>query len=321
MSHTGLSNPRIERMAQTMAKKGHTLLFLGGAPVTRKSVFEETRSLPLPSGPRIVYDNNVGKRWLKEIESFKPDIVHAHNITAGHFLLGSELPVIFDDHEVLSKQPFMYASRPFVRRMAAKVFWRQLPKWEKEMALRFPVITISEGLADYYRQYSSNVGVAVNTPTLGEVEWLEDVPKREGSVYIGGDFSLPKFNPYRDMSGLRELLKFDIVSGLPHNEMMQRITHYRIGLTPFKPHPFQTLCNSNKNYEYLHAGLQVVLQKNFKHLFIDDPYVHSFTDYSDIVEVVNTIPDKESAAIMKHARNRYVWENQEKVILNAYNSI
>ncbi|MFW9976005.1 MAG: glycosyltransferase [Candidatus Thorarchaeota archaeon] len=235
VSHTGLNNPRIERMAQTMAKQGHTLLFLGGAPVTRKSVFDETRSLPIPSGLRILYDSNVKKRWLKEITSFKPDIVHAHNIITGHFLLDSELPTIFDDHEVLSKQPFMYASRPFIRRMAAKVLWRHLPKWEKDMALRFPIITISEGLANYYRQYSSNVEVVVNTPSLNEVEWLENFPQRKGLVYIGGDFSLKKFNPYRDMSGLRDLLEFDIISGFPHDEMMKRLTHYRIGLTPFKP--------------------------------------------------------------------------------------
>lgn len=303
-----------------MAKQGHTLFFLGGEPVTRKSVFEETRSLSIPSGPRIVYDSNVQKRWITEIESFNPDIVHAHNILAGHFLLSTELPVVFDDHEVLSKQPFMYASRPFIRRMAAKVIWREFPKWEKEMAERFPVITISEGLANYYRQFSSNVGVAVNTPTLSEIEWLENPPEREGMVYIGSDFSLPKFNPYRDMSGLQDLLKFEIVNGLPHNEMMERITHFRIGLTPFKPHPFQCLCNSNKNYEYLHAGLQVVLQKNFAHIFTEDPYVHPFTDYSEIVAVVETVPEKDPDEIMKHAREQYVWENQEKIYLEAYKS-
>jgi hypothetical protein len=323
ISEGGLPDPRVERMALTMKNEGHELSFIGGETIKGQylGAFSKASTVPLGNSLQIVYDPRVKKNWLKAIEEARPDVVHANNVIVGHFLLDSELPTIFDDHEVLSNQPFMYASRPFIRRMAAKVLWRQLPKWEKDMALRFPIITISEGLANYYRQYSSNVEVVVNTPSLKEVEWLENVPQRKGLVYIGGDFSLKKFNPYRDMSGLRDLLEFDIISGFPHDEMMKRLTHYRIGLTPFKPHPFQVLCNSNKNYEYLHAGLQVVLQRNFSHTFIDDPYVHPFLDYTDIVDVINAVPEMDPEEIMKHARNRYVWENQEQIILNAYKRI
>ncbi len=316
--HTGLANPRIQKSANTMAKDGHTLLFIGGEPVKGKSVFSEIRHLALPSGPRIAYDTRVKDKWIKEIESFKPDIVHAHNTIVGHFLLDTELPVLLDDDEVYSQQPWMYQARPFARRMLAKVMWRQFPKWEREMAKRYPVITVSEGLADYYRQFTSRVSVVINTPALDQVERLENPDDRKGLVYIGRDFSWPKFIPFRDMTGLREILEFDIVEGLPYHEMMDRLVHYKIGLTPYRPHPFQLLCNANKNYEYLHAGLQVVVQRNFAHLFQDDEYVHPFTDYSDIVEVVNSVPEKDSNEIMKHARRNYIWENQETLIKDAY---
>jgi hypothetical protein len=197
--------------------------------------------------------------------------------------------------------------------------WRQFPKWEKRMAERYPVITVSEGLADYYKQYTSRVSVVINTPTLNQVERLENPKDRKGLVYIGRDFSWPKFIPFRDMTGLRDILDFDIIAGLPHYEMMDRLVHYKIGLTPYRPHPFQLLCNANKNYEYLHAGLQVVVQRNFAHLFEGDPYIHPFTDYSKIVDVVNSIPDKDSGDIMAHARQNYVWEKHEDRIRDAYN--
>jgi IS1 family transposase len=301
-----------------MARDGHTLLFMGGEPVTEKSVFSETKHLPLPSGPRIVYDARVKAKWIKEIESFNPDIVHAHNTIVGHFLLATELPVVVDDDEVYSQQPWMYQARPFARRVLAKIMWRQFPKWEQNMAERYPVITVSEGLADYYRQFTSRVRVVINTPTLNQVERLENPDDRDGLVYIGRDFSWPKFIPFRDMTGLREILDFDIIAGLPHREMMDHIVRYRIGLTPYRPHPFQLLCNANKNYEYLHAGLQVIVQRNFAHLFRGDPYVHPFTDYSEIVDVVNAVPDKDAGDIMKHARQNYIWENQEDLIKEAY---
>ncbi|MHA2208153.1 MAG: hypothetical protein ACXABV_03200 [Candidatus Thorarchaeota archaeon] len=302
-----------------MAKDGHTLLFIGGEPVEGESIFQETKHLPLPSGPRIVYDNRVKTKWIKEIENLKPDIVHAHNTIVGHFLLDTELPVVLDDDEVYSQQPWMYQARPFVRRLLARVMWRQFPKWEKQMAERYPVITVSEGLADYYRQFTSRVSVVINTPTLTQVEGLENPEDRDGLVYIGRDFSWPKFIPFRDMTGLRDLLDFDIIAGIPHHEMMNRLVHYMIGLTPYRPHPFQLHCNANKNYEYLHAGLQVVVQRNFAHLFEGDPYIHPFTDYSEIVDVVNSVPDKDSGDIMAHARQNYVWERHEDRIRDAYN--
>jgi hypothetical protein len=304
-----------------MAKEGHTLLFLGGEPVTEKSIFEETRHLSLPSGPRIVLDSRVKRKWLEEISSMKPDVIHAHNITVGHFLLDAEYPVIFDDDEVYSRQPYMYAGRTFIRRMAAKLLWNRFPKWEKQMAERFPIITVSEGLADYYRQFTSDVSVVPNTPSLKEVEWLTDKDERAGLVYIGNDFNWHSFLPFRDMTGLRDLIDFEIISGLPHDNMMERLTNYCIGLTPYRPHPFQLVCNANKNYEYQHAGLQVVVQYNFSAIFKGNPYVHPFKDYSEIKEVIDSVEPQDSQDIMNYARTHYVWEKNEHVIKDVYKRI
>ena len=323
ISDAGLPDPRVERMALTMKKKGHDVVFLGGRDIRGQhlSAFSETRAELLPSGPKIVHDPRVKRRWLRAIGEMKPDVVHAHNVVVGHFLLDTDYPAIFDDHEHLSAQRCVFMSRPFVRRTAARLLVRKFPRWERALAERFPVLTVSEGIADYYRRYTSNVGVVINTPMLDEVSWIESPPKREGLVYMGGDFNWPRFIPFRNMSGLREILDFDIVSGLPHREMMKNLAKYRIGLTPYRPHPFQLVCNPNKNYEYLHAGLQVLLQENFSHLFEDNKFVHSFRDYDGILNVVDSIPEANPERIMEMALDRYIWEKRENAIVSAYKAV
>jgi len=323
ISDAGLPDPRVERMASTMKKKGHDVVFLGGRDIRGQhlSAFSETRAELLPSGPRIVHDPRVKRRWLRAIREMRPDVVHAHNVVVGHFLLDIDYPVVFDDHEWLSAQKFVFMARPFVRKTAAKLLIRKFPEWERALAERFPVLTVSEGIADYYRQYTSNVGVVINTPMLDEVSWIENEPERKGLVYMGGDFSWPRFIPLRNMSGLREILDFDIVTGLPHREMMKTLTKYRIGITPYRPHPFQRVCNPNKNYEYLHAGLQVLLQENLSHLFEGNRFVHSFRDYNDILNAVDSIPEANPEHIMEMARDRYIWEKRENAIISAYNAV
>lgn len=320
ISDTGLPDARVERMAMTMKKDGHELLFLGGHKVRGQDMpaFSETKTVPLGIGPRIVHDSRIKKRWLAAIDEIKPDVIHAHNVIVGHFLLDTEYPVVFDDHENFSAQKFVFMSRPFLRRTAARLLVRKLAVWERELAQAYPVITVSEGIADYYRQYTNNVSIVVNIPMMVEVDWLVNPPSRAGLVYMGNDFSKPRFTPCRDMTGLRDILSFDIVSGLSHKEMMMKLSNYKIGLTPYMAHPFQRISNPNKNYEYLHAGLQVVLNETFAHLYEGDPYVHQFRDYDDIRNVVDSVPEVDGMEIMQHARKKYIWEKQENVVKAAY---
>lgn len=315
-----LPDPRVERMAKTMKKDGHELVFLGGKPTEYQnlSAFSEVKTVPLGIGPLIAYSPRIKKRWLTAISEIKPDVIHAHNVIVAHYLLGTEYPAIFDDHECLSKQRFMLAVRTPIRRAAAWFLVRKYEGWERELAMRFPVLTVSEGIADYYREYTSKVGVVNNMPMLEEVDWLPNPPSRSGLVYMGPDFTDSRFRPSRDMTGLRDILSFDTVSGLPHREMMTKLSNYRIGLTPYRPHPFQRISNPNKNYEYLHAGLQVVLCETFAHIFEGDPYVHSFSNYDDIRSVIEAAPLVDGMEVMEHARKEYIWENQERVVKASY---
>ena len=320
ISDSGLPDPRVERMALTMRDEGHELIFLGGREIKGQnlSAFSNAKTVPLGNGPRIAHDPLLKRKWIKAIDSINPDTVHAHNVLVGHYLLDTEYRAIFDDHENLSRQRFVFMSRSFFRRNVARVLLRKIPEWEREMAKRYPVLVTSSGAAALHKKYTSRIGIVNNKPFLREVEWLQSPQRREGLVYMGNDFSQLKFTPMRNMTGLNRLLDFDIVDGLPQREMMRKLATYRIGLLPYLPHPFQLDCNPNKGYEYLHAGLQVVVNRNYMNVFHNDPYVHFFENYNDIVEVVESVPEIDGTEIMNHARANYIWDKSVDVVKEAY---
>jgi hypothetical protein len=303
-----------------MKNLGHELLFLGGTPIQSQGLnaFSETFYEPITNSFRVSLEPSFKRRWLKRIDQIQPDVVHAHDIIAAAMMLDSDYPVVYDDHEYWSRELFKYSSRSFFRRMVSKPLARAIPKWERKVLIKYPVITVSGVIAEEHRLLSKFVGVTKNYPMLKEVENLKPCANGEGIVYIGGDFNLQKFLPHRDMSGLSDVIDFDRLSDLPHLEMMEKLTHYRFGLTPWKQHPFHKYCEPNKTYEYLHAGLQVIATDSLSNQFQDVKYIHSFIEYSQIPDLIGHLENYESEEIMNYARQKFIWENQEKIIQEAY---
>lgn len=319
-SHGGLPDGRIEKSALVMRDRGHEMVFLGGHPIKRQDygAFSETHHVPVANHFRIVFDSRFKRKWLREIDEIRPDVVHAHNLIAASMMLGSDYPVVYDDHEYWSKQDFRFSSRSLVRQLVGKPLIRITPRWETEILTHYPVLTVSENIAKEHREKSKHVEVTKNFPLTAEVKGLPNPSDRKGFVYIGSDFDIERFGQHRNMTGLRDAISFDVISGVPHPQMMERLTHYKIGLTPWLPHPFHKYCDPNKNYEYLNAGLQVLITSTLKEPFQDDPYVHSFTVYEKIPSVIDQLPEQDPATIMAHARKHYVWERNEHKIRGIY---
>lgn len=319
-SHMGLPDSRIEKTALTMKKQGHELMFLGGQPVQSQDLnaISKTYHVPVGNNFTLVVDPRIKKRWIRKIDDIAPDVVHAHNIVAAAMMLDTSYPVVYDDHEYWSRQMFKFTSRDFIHRVAAKPLIRAIPKWERRLLETYPVLTVSEHNAEDHRRHSSHVEVTRNFPSIEEVSSLVDQEDREGAVYVGNDFNLSKFFPHRNMTNLHSVINFDIITGLRHDVMMERLTQYRIGLTPWLPHPLHWYCDPNKHYEYMNAGLQVVVTSTLCEPLSNDPYVHAFESYDSLPELMKTIPNIPGSEIMKHARNKYIWEKQESIITGIY---
>jgi hypothetical protein len=320
LSHTGLPDLRIEKTAQIMKDEGHELIFLGGRPATRQNLaaFKETRYLHLGNDLEVALSPFPRRRWLREIEDIRPDIIHAHNIIVARFLLGTDYRAIYDDHEYWSKQTFKYAERKMPRGLASRPLMYLIPIWERKVLSRYPTLTTTSNAASEHRRYCSWVGVTRNCPMRQQIAFLDLNNERKGIVYTGNDFEREKFLPHRDMTNLRSYLDFDVINGLSHREMMERLVFYRIGITPWLPHPWHPYSDANRNYEYLHAGLQVIVNQSIKKLFHDNPFVHAFQSYAGLKDVIDGIPDSDPQEIADYAKKEYLWDDQKGTIIEAY---
>ncbi len=321
ISHAGLPDIRVEKTALTMKKQGHEVIFLGGLPIRGQhlNVFEETHHVPLGNSLQIVFDPRVKRRWIREISKLKPDFIHAHNCIVAHFLIDEDFAVIFNDHELMSKQTAKFEIRPFIRRMAVKPMAMSFAKWERALAERFPVITTHPNMTKEYQKIAKFVTTVPNVPVLSQVEGLDHSYERHGNVYVGGDFNLKRFIPYRDLDGLRNLIEFDIITGVSHREMLERLLHYKVGLTTWHPHPWHKYSDANRNYEYFHGGLPVLTNRIIKNaLFEDIPFAYAFDKYSEIPQVIEEMQDVDHQAIGKYALEHFIWEKFEPRIIDAY---
>ncbi len=311
---------RIEKSAYTMARRGHELLFIGGRKAEFQNIgaFSETHHLPIRNNLYVVFSRALRRRWADAVRRLDPDIVHAHNVIVAMFIHDLGVPTVYDDHEYWSQRSFLYRTKKLPRGFASWPLMLKIPHYEDMVLRKFPTLTINESIANDHRQRCPWVGVTPNVPRLVDVEGLPMPDDRNGIVYIGGDFKLSRFVPHRDMTGLRQYLKFDVVTGLPYRGMMERLTHYRVGLTPFRQHPFHRYCSSNKTYEYLHAGLQAVVTDSLFRPFTGCPYVYPFHSYAELQTMIDNLPDESPEDIMHYAREHYTWERFEPVIVKAY---
>jgi hypothetical protein len=322
--HNQLPDSRVEKAASVMKARGHNMIFLGGKPSSGQflNVFDEVHYLP-KRGAFSLLNPIHRKKWLNKIRSLNPDVIYAHDILVANYLLDLDIPGIYDDHEYWSKQILMERKPGIKQKISVPLLQRKVVKWERDLVSRFPTIVTNERVAEEHRKFGTWVGVTLNCPSLKQVMHIhpDDSYTRQGLVYTGADFKKDSFDPHRDMTGLKDIIEFDIITGLPHHEMMTQLTKYRIGLTPWRYHPILEFKNQNRNYEYLHAGLQVLLSEHLRWQFPNDPYVHSFSDYEEILDVLERIPDVKSSKIIEHARKNYLWDNQEHVILEAYEKV
>lgn len=293
------------------------------------------------------------ERQIKSvIDDIRPDIIHAHNIFAAHYASLFDVPVVFDDHECYSK--FAKAKHEYDTtlrgRAISKLKQTRWSKWEREVSEHSPVITVSPGIAEYYKTLASDVFVVPNYPmstdiVLDQLRYSADNPTLN-SVYLGTDST---FNPstIRNISGLHEtfdtctgrLLRIGVKSpntsfirsfgNIPMSDAysyMQDAGH--IGLIPWKQHWFHPLCSPNKSYEYAHCGLHLIITDDLT--FVIDEFrglcdiIHNYDELHERLAYYNSHRDEldsKRLATLNYAKKHFIWETQESKILEAYKKV
>lgn len=321
-SHKGLPDHRIEREAYVAKAAGHSVEFLGMGNKTSPSldVFDRITMLRNINNREAARDRSIRTEWTEAVKTIDPDIVHANDIIPAKFTLATGYPMVYDDHEYWSKQLIQFEVWPFYKRIAIRPFTRAVPIWEKEILKTHVTLTVSEAIAREHRRYCSHVFVLNNYSLKEEVELLDAVRNREGAVYVGSDFDRKKFAPHRDLTGLTDCVNFDVLSGLPRAEMYKNLIKYRLGLVPFRVHPYHEYADSSKTYDYLACGLQVLMSRMIFEAHGRLPFTHPFDDYSELANMIKTCKNVSSSEIMEYSHKQLVWDAQKDKLFEAYDT-
>jgi len=261
-------------------------------------------------------------RLRQQILDYDPDVIHAHNIVAAVAASRSDYPTVYDDHEWWSNMSSMYINTSDLLRLPARaIIMLRMRRWEREIVSKHPTFVTNERVAIEQRKKYPWVEPLNNYPLLSEIEHIRNTNDRKGLVYVGNDFSSPFFGRHRDMKGLRDILDFDIVTGMTHREMLSVLITKRVGLIPWRPVAFSWWVSPNKLYEYLHCGLPVVTNHQIKHGEGQDiPYVYAFRrlDYGDIHDVIQQAELAHPDEIMAFARENFILDRLKETVMSAY---
>ncbi len=221
-------------------------------------------------------------------------------------------------------------------------------KWEKELVSTIPTITVSNEIANSLRVIgnSNKIFVVPNFPMKFEIG-NSNKPSRHNrlsSVYAGSDGYNKKKYPNKNLDGLTDLFtKNDIgdltiigwngefsnnikYTGFLHRiDMFKEMSNHSIGLIPFKKHWFHEYMNSNKAYEYAHAGLYVMCTNSLKDTQAAlNQHCITFDNHEEMKEELlyfkNNMDElyEKRLKLFDYARNNLIWELNEKKILDAY---
>jgi glycosyltransferase involved in cell wall biosynthesis len=221
-------------------------------------------------------------------------------------------------------------------------------KWEKEIVSSYPTITVSDKIAEELKVKfnARRVFVVPNYPMKSEVK---DFGKPQfhsdlSCIYAGVE-PLPGITlAQRNIVGLiHTFSKYDLgkitmigicgesyskvkyIGFLSRQDMFKEMFGHSIGLIPWKRHWSHVFVNPNKAYEYAHAGLFVMCTSSFK-VITETLQKHciTFEDYEDMASKLIYLKENldelysKRLKIFNYARDKLIWEKNERNIIAAY---
>lgn len=359
VSDSGLPDLRIERAALSAKKQAHNVYFAGLKKrqcFLSEKLFEKTFILPWRGASRFhlpLFSYLLSKKFKNVLSETQADIIHAHNIFSAKLASEFNVPFVFDDHEFLSKGSVARAESSFLtlrKKLSLKFASGLQYEWEREVASKTSIITVSNGIAREYRKIGASVFVVPNMPTIMETAGLPKVSSSTpissslSAVYVGNEATRSPL-VFRDISEtLRIFEEYDVgkltivgdnelssnppiysTGFLPHDQMMKELTRHHIGLLTWKKHWYHKYCNPNKPYEYAHAGLFVISTSDLTSVIEAlGTFCKPFDDYRELIEMLLYYKDNlreltnRRAEIQRYAQENLIWEKNENQIFNAY---
>ncbi|WP_414054794.1 glycosyltransferase [Macrococcus equi] len=235
-----------------------------------------------------------GLKLIKAVKKYNPDVIHANDFDMLFFSYFFKKPnqiLIFDAHEIYAKNG-MIAKSALLSKLVEKAEKKMLSKVDH-------FITVSHAAKTYYqsRKYPKEATVITNVPIKKEISVIEKshnfqvlyqgivsegrgyeefaqaaefVDKNIELVVRGYGPTMPEIENLKIKKQLSNLLIEDPVE---MDEMIRVATSSHVGVVMTKPISANyEYTISNKFFEYLHAGLPLILSPVKEHKYLNDKF-------------------------------------------------
>jgi glycosyltransferase involved in cell wall biosynthesis len=344
-----VSNPHSRNVFSKIYKISWTAKARLGLPFYWHSVKKQLEKVLNETKPDVIHAHNIFS--AKMVSEFRiPFVYDDHEFWPVYVKRQSEASEQSQKNVQMFSQAWpRAAARKVLRELLTSRAIRLWTSWEKEIVSSHPTITVSEQIAAEMRisYHAKNVFVVPNFPMFSEVKDFEK-PRFHNSlssVYAGGDGRNIDKYPNRNIDDLdNTFLKKDIgnlviigwngtspsnkisyAGFLPRQDMFHEMFHHSIGLIPWKQHWSHNFISPNKTYEYAHAGLVVACTYSFSVIKeILKEHCVTFEDYADMASKLMYFKEnldelyKKRLQIFGYARDKLIWEKNEKNITEAY---
>jgi len=355
VSDDPLPDARVEKMAY-LSRKRNWRTFFAGPGFNRfalgENVFDKLFFVPWNRYIRLGFQPHLGqvRRKLKEIiDGTKPDLIHAHDLFAARVICDSGYPFVFDDHELVSlqkKSDIEWECSDLSDRTAGRYEMWKWSRWERELSHKAPVITVSDGIAQFYAKLGAKVFIVPNYPSeyeLSRAHFRRKKDEKFAVVYLGNDISSSS-KPFRDARGIVDIfeelgIRFVVIGDarlpskgvvvsknyVPHLELYEIMSTYHVGLIPWNKHWFHRYANPNKPYMYAHSGMVVVATSSLQNVIqAFKGKVRTIEGHSDLRETLLELSQDVDEVLKEGKDNKrlagrfFIFERYEKEMMEAY---
>jgi glycosyltransferase involved in cell wall biosynthesis len=354
LSHTGLPDPRVERLA-LLAKSYCHSMFLGptsGKVRLSKNAFENVYTANEFSTGSILglpgFYSKLRHEVGKFISQINPDLIYAHNVIAGKIASDLSTPFVYDDHEYWTRQALLRRIGNFnlltKLKNSARYFLapRVYRKWEKQIfSSAAAIVTVSEAIAKEHKRRNPMCVVVPNFPLSWEFEKTIPLSAHKGyirAICLASDFegTLEHRQASKNIDALEQEggMYVDWVGKSPpsHWKWIKKrswispskiistlASEYQIGLMPYQSHWYHRYSMPNKAASYSNAGLILVLNNDYYSLrsFFPKWSYYTFKNVTELKSIVRVLRNKAPEDILITRLRLQNWAH-EHVVLERY---
>lgn len=290
-----------------------------------------------------------GLKLINHLKKFNPDVIHANDFDMlffAYFVKKKNQNLIYDAHEIYAKNG-MISKVPLLSKIIVML--------EKHMMKKVNhFVTVSNAAKEYYQSkgYKLEPVVITNAPIKREFQKLEKNKKfeaiyqgivsegrgyeefAESARYTDAQVTIRGYGPtmgkISDIKNKYKLENLKIEDPVEMDEMIRAASRSHVGIVMTKPiSENYEYTVSNKLFEYLHAGIPVILSPVKEHIYLNDKYeigiiVDQITP-EKIADAINLLSSDKKLyeSISRNAvsiSNLLNWQNEGKKLKSLYSS-